>query len=137
MRIQKVLAMLLAMLVLVSCAQMPAEQVAESEYEGYIDVVLLSQEIPDEAAPLAANPVAAEAAALSATTPAPATSADPVAVQTAVIPVAVASGTKTKKVAKAVIRGDWGNGTDRKERLTAAGYDYHEVQTLVNKMLKK
>ena len=42
-----------------------------------------------------------------------------------------------EKVAKAVIRGDWGNGTDRKERLTAAGYDYHEVQTLVNKMLKK
>ena len=42
-----------------------------------------------------------------------------------------------EKVAKAVIRGDWGNGTERKERLTAAGYDYHEVQTLVNKMLKK
>lgn len=41
------------------------------------------------------------------------------------------------ELAQEVIAGKWGNGADRKERLTAAGYDYHEVQTLVNKMLKK
>ena len=40
-----------------------------------------------------------------------------------------------EKIAKEVIRGNWGNGAERKERLTKAGYDYHEIQTLVNKML--
>ncbi len=31
------------------------------------------------------------------------------------------------ELAKEVIRGDWGNGTERKEKLTAAGYDYTHV----------
>lgn len=31
-----------------------------------------------------------------------------------------------------VLAGKWGNGTDRKERLTRAGYNYSEVQRLVN-----
>ena len=39
------------------------------------------------------------------------------------------------EVAKEVIRGDWGNGQDRKDRLTAAGYNYSEVQARVNEML--
>lgn len=39
-------------------------------------------------------------------------------------------------VAKEVIQGKWGNGEERKQRLTKAGYDYHEVQALVNKMLR-
>ena len=39
-------------------------------------------------------------------------------------------------IAKEVIAGKWGSGEDRKKRLTAAGYDYAEVQTAVNKMLK-
>ena len=30
-----------------------------------------------------------------------------------------------------------GNGTDRKERLIAAGYDYSVVQAKVNEMVKK
>ena len=34
-----------------------------------------------------------------------------------------------------VIRGDWGNGEDRKKRLTAAGYDYAAVQRKVNELL--
>ena len=38
-------------------------------------------------------------------------------------------------VAKNVIRGDWGNGDDRYNRLTAAGDDYNTVQTLVNDLL--
>ena len=38
-------------------------------------------------------------------------------------------------LAKEVIRGAWGNGTDRKNRLTKAGYDYNAVQRKVNEML--
>jgi GH25 family lysozyme M1 (1,4-beta-N-acetylmuramidase) len=34
-----------------------------------------------------------------------------------------------------VLDGKWGNGDDRKERLTAAGYDYNAVQDAVNKKL--
>ena len=41
------------------------------------------------------------------------------------------------ELAKAVIDGKWGNGTDRKSRLTAAGYDYASVQAKVNELLKK
>lgn len=38
-------------------------------------------------------------------------------------------------LAREVIRGDWGNGSDRKARLEEAGYDYREVQSRVNDML--
>lgn len=40
------------------------------------------------------------------------------------------------KLAREVIRGDWGNGDDRYNRLTAAGYDYYAVQKKVNELLK-
>jgi hypothetical protein len=30
-------------------------------------------------------------------------------------------------IAKEVIAGKWGNGTERKKKLTAAGYDYSAV----------
>lgn len=39
------------------------------------------------------------------------------------------------EIAKAVIKGDWGNGTERKARLTAAGYDYVAIQHRVNELL--
>lgn len=39
-------------------------------------------------------------------------------------------------IAKEVIAGKWGNGADRKARLTKAGYNYKEVQARVNKLLK-
>ena len=39
------------------------------------------------------------------------------------------------EVAAEVIRGDWGNGAERKERLTAAGYDYLAVQKKVNEIM--
>lgn len=39
-------------------------------------------------------------------------------------------------IAKEVIQGKWGNGTDRKNRLTKAGYNYAEVQKKVNQLLK-
>ena len=38
-------------------------------------------------------------------------------------------------IAKEVINGAWGNGSDRKNRLEAAGYNYNTIQSIVNKML--
>ena len=41
------------------------------------------------------------------------------------------------EIAKEVIRGNYGNGEERKRRLAAAGYNYEQVQKRVNEMLKK
>ena len=38
-------------------------------------------------------------------------------------------------IAREVIRGEWGNGADRKKRLQAAGYDYATVQRRVNQLV--
>lgn len=49
-----------------------------------------------------------------------------------------ATTTTTKSIdtlAREVIRGDWGNGVDRKNRLEKAGYDYSAVQKRVNELL--
>ncbi|MCQ2448983.1 MAG: hypothetical protein MJ132_02165 [Clostridia bacterium] len=35
-----------------------------------------------------------------------------------------------------MIKGLWGNGNARKQKLTAAGYDYAAVQKRVNALLK-
>ena len=40
------------------------------------------------------------------------------------------------ELAREVIAGKWGNGATRKQRLTAAGYDYSAVQKRVNELLK-
>lgn len=48
--------------------------------------------------------------------------------------------TPTKSIdelAQEVINGAWGNGDDRKKRLTEAGYDYNAVQNKVNELLAK
>lgn len=42
-----------------------------------------------------------------------------------------------EQIADEVIAGKWGNGDDRERRLTAAGYNYNEVQAIVNKKLAK
>ena len=39
------------------------------------------------------------------------------------------------EIAREVIRGDWGNGADRKNLLISAGYDYAAVQAKVNELL--
>lgn len=39
------------------------------------------------------------------------------------------------EIAQEVLDGKWGNGSERKQRLTAAGYDYNAIQSLVNKQL--
>ena len=50
---------------------------------------------------------------------------------------AVSISKKTvEEVAEEVIAGKWGSGTDRKNRLTSAGYDYSTVQAKVNQLVK-
>jgi hypothetical protein len=41
-----------------------------------------------------------------------------------------------EELANEVIAGKWGNGTERKQKLEAAGYDYSAVQKTVNELLK-
>lgn len=49
------------------------------------------------------------------------------------------SGNNGKKsneeIAHEVIRGDWGNSTNRKNSLTASGYDYYTIQSIINNLL--
>lgn len=40
-----------------------------------------------------------------------------------------------EEIAREVIRGDWGNGDNRKNLLTASGYDYYTIQSIVNNLL--
>lgn len=47
------------------------------------------------------------------------------------------TGPDMRQIALEVIDGKWGNGEERRKRLTAAGYDYKSVQALVNKILKE
>ena len=48
----------------------------------------------------------------------------------------VAKKKTNNELAKEAIRGLWGNGKARKDKLTAAGYDYYAVQKIVNEMLQ-
>jgi len=51
-------------------------------------------------------------------------------------PVSTAPAKKSnEEIAREVVQGKWGNGADRKKRLTDAGYDYATIQALVNKLL--
>ena len=45
-------------------------------------------------------------------------------------------GKTVDELAREVIRGLWGNGSERRNRLTAAGYDYSEVQKRVNELFR-
>lgn len=53
------------------------------------------------------------------------------------IPGAAAPKKTNAEIAKEVIAGKWGNGTERKKRLEAAGYDYNAVQRAVNTALAR
>ncbi len=49
----------------------------------------------------------------------------------------IAGATKSiDELAREVIQGKWGNGQDRKNRLSAAGYDFSAVQQRVNELLR-
>lgn len=41
-----------------------------------------------------------------------------------------------QEIAQEVIKGLWGNGTERKQKLADAGYDYATIQGIVNNLLK-
>ena len=47
------------------------------------------------------------------------------------------TGKTTRDVAVEVIQGKWGSGQKRKDALTKAGYNYNEVQKMVNLLLAK
>lgn len=49
----------------------------------------------------------------------------------------VATASTIEKIAKLVIRGDYGDGYERVSRLTSAGYDARAVQDMVNRILGK
>lgn len=49
----------------------------------------------------------------------------------------VAPNKTVEQLADEVIQGLWGNGSERKQRLTAAGYNYAAVQSAVNARYKK
>ena len=57
--------------------------------------------------------------------------------KTEVKPAPSTSKKSIDEIAREVILGRWGNGKERKNRLTAAGYDYDAVQSRVNQMLGK
>ena len=61
------------------------------------------------------------------------------AVQKRVNEILTGASTPAKKsideLAREVIRGEWGNGSERRARLTQAGYDYDAVQARVNEIL--
>lgn len=42
-----------------------------------------------------------------------------------------------EQIAREVIAGKWGNGAERKKKLVSAGYNYSEIQKLVNNLIKK
>lgn len=42
-----------------------------------------------------------------------------------------------EEVARKVIRGEYGNGADRQRRLEAEGYNYRQVQNMVNVLLRR
>lgn len=49
---------------------------------------------------------------------------------------AVSNKKSNEVIANEVIQGKWGNGSERKSKLTAAGYDYNAIQKIVNNKLK-
>lgn len=53
------------------------------------------------------------------------------------VPAAAPAKKSVEELAKEVIRGKWGNGAARRQKLAAAGYDYAAVQKKVNELLKQ
>ena len=45
-------------------------------------------------------------------------------------------GKTVDQLAQEVIRGEWGNGSERRQRLEAAGHDYGAVQARVNQLTR-
>ena len=41
-----------------------------------------------------------------------------------------------QELALEILAGKWGNGVERREKITAAGYNYMAVQNIVNQLVK-
>lgn len=52
-----------------------------------------------------------------------------------VAPTPTSSKKSNEEIANEVLAGQWGNGEDRKNKLTAAGYDYNAIQAIVNQKI--
>lgn len=52
-----------------------------------------------------------------------------------VAPVPTPSKKSNEEIANEVLAGQWGNGEDRKNKLTAAGYNYNAIQAIVNQKI--
>ena len=50
--------------------------------------------------------------------------------------ITVPSKKSNEEIANEVIKGNWGNGEDRKKKLKEAGYDYSKIQAIVNSKSK-
>lgn len=48
----------------------------------------------------------------------------------------ITNNKSNEEIAAEVIAGKWGTGNDRRQRLSNAGYNYQEIQKLVNQILK-
>ena len=86
--------------------------------------------LPDVTEPPATEPPATEPPA----TEPPATE-PPATEPPATEPPATEPKKTNEEIAREVIDGLWGNGLARKNRLTAAGYDYNAVQKIVNELM--
>lgn len=51
-------------------------------------------------------------------------------------PISTPSRKSNEEIAREVFKGKWGNGAERKKRLTAAGYNPSTIQAIVNKLCK-
>ncbi len=60
---------------------------------------------------------------------------NPQSVQAETAPNPAPEKKSTNEIAREVIAGRWGNGQERKQRLSDAGYDYSLIQSTVNNML--
>lgn len=49
----------------------------------------------------------------------------------------VAVAKTNEEIAKEVLAGKWGNGAERKNKLTKAGYNYATIQAIVNELVRK
>lgn len=49
----------------------------------------------------------------------------------------VAVAKTNEEIAKEVLAGKWGNGAERKSKLTKAGYNYATIQAIVNELVRK
>lgn len=87
--------------------------------------IILSDTYADQVATACVEVIVAKAGLSKKTIETPVITPEPVPVKKSV-----------DEIAREVLKGLWGNGTDRENKLAAAGYNYSEVQKAVNALCK-